>query len=86
MYHLFILSWVSAPLAHTYCIVDFYLFPCVTHTHTIAISFSFFFEIRFRKPVLPSSCAPCEDLNLSQVAIKYSESLTKDVLFVALVS
>jgi len=37
----------------------------------------------FRKPELPSNCAACEDLNLSQVSIKYSETLTKDVLFVA---
>lgn len=40
---------------------------------------------RYRKPVLPPNCAPCDELNLSQVAIKHSESLTKDILFVALV-
>ena len=40
----------------------------------------------FRKPELPALCAPCVDLNLSSVAIKHSENLTKDVLFVALVS
>ena len=40
---------------------------------------------RYRKPVLPPNCAPCDELNLSQVAIKHSEALTKDVLFVALV-
>lgn len=38
----------------------------------------------YQRPVLPSSTVPCEDINFSQVAIKHSNSLTKDVLFVAL--
>jgi hypothetical protein len=39
----------------------------------------------YQKPVLPQRVANCEDLNLSQVSIKYSDSLTKDALFIVMV-
>lgn len=45
----------------------------------------FLLFISFQKPILPKNSAQCEDLNLSQVAIKFSESLTKDTLFVVMV-
>ena len=38
----------------------------------------------FKKPTLPPSTAACEEMNFSSLALKYSETLTKDVVFLSL--